>query len=599
VKTIPTKLFYEFADFRLDTEEHRLFRAGEIVSLTPKAVEVLTVLIQQRGKLVAREELMNSVWCGATVEPGNLDVTISRIRKALGENGIDRKFIETVPRLGYKFVTNVDEVITEVPVVVFEKQTSGLIVIDEQISSGRDRSDNGSPHFSRAVRNKMIAVAATVLLLIAGLSTYLLRRSTTSANSGETPRAILTGNPAGFGGDGIMWTNFGFKLQKALAIALQPDGKIVAGGWVGDSEATSDFALARYYSNGELDLSFHGDGKVVTSLGERTDILYGLTVQSDGKILAVGTSFYGPKTRRLAVVRYKTDGALDASFHGDGIVTLNVGTTQMDTAYAVCVQPDGKIVIAGSALMRVVGTNSQVSQNDFALVRLNADGSLDETFGDDGKVITDFGFGVDVAYALGLRSDGRIVLAGVATNGTDQDFALAQYQSDGALDRSFGDQGKVRTDFFADEDLIDSLTIQPDGKILVAGYATKSRVYNSALARYSDDGSLDDSFHGNGKLTFEVKGNDIARGVALQQDGRIVVGIYANHGMTPEFAFARLLADGKLDETFYGSGKTSITFRQPAENFGIALTRDGYAISAGGVGDRTSSYFALSRVFLN
>ena len=86
MKTIPNKLFYEFGEFRLDTDKHRLLRDGEIVALTPKAVDALTILIQQRGKLVERDQLMNSVWRDTTVEPGNLDVTISRLRKALAEN---------------------------------------------------------------------------------------------------------------------------------------------------------------------------------------------------------------------------------------------------------------------------------------------------------------------------------------------------------------------------------------------------------------------------------------------------------------------------------------------------------------------------------
>lgn len=137
MKAIPTKLLYEFDEFRLDTEKHRLLRQGEIVALTPKAVDTLTVLIQQRGRVVERDQLINSVWRDATVEPGNLDVTISRLRKALGQNDNGRKFIETVPRLGYKFVADVREVAEEVPALIVEKQSSARIVIDEQISLAR------------------------------------------------------------------------------------------------------------------------------------------------------------------------------------------------------------------------------------------------------------------------------------------------------------------------------------------------------------------------------------------------------------------------------------------------------------------------------
>jgi uncharacterized delta-60 repeat protein len=569
------------------------------VALTPKAVETLTVLIQRPGRLVERDELMNSVWRDVAVEDGNLTVTISMLRKALGENDNGRKFIETVPRLGYKFIADVREVVEEVPALVVEKQTLARVVIDEEFRLGaKSFSESVSRLLSIPRWLKPLAAIAGVVVLLAGASAYFLRSKSTPTNAGQAPAAMIGTDRSGFARDGTVLTDFGFKVEKALAVALQPDGKIVAGGWVGDSEVTSDFAIARYNADGTLDPSFHGDGKVVTALGERTDIIYGLAVQPDGKILAVGVTFSGPKTRRFAIVRYKSDGALDASFDGDGIVALNIGTSLMDTAYAVAVQPDGKILVAGSALMLVVGSNSRVNQNDFGLVRLNTDGSLDTTFGANGRVITDFGYGVDVAYALAVQPDGRIVVAGVATNGTDQDFALARYQSDGMPDASFGKDGKVRTDFFEEDDLISTLAIQPDGKIIVAGYSAKAKAFDLALARYSDDGSLDNSFNGNGKLTMDINGNDIGRGVAIQPDGKIVVAVYANHGAASEFAFARLFADGRLDESFYAVGKARIPFQKPAESFGIALLSDRYAVSAGSAGDRNSSDFALTRIRL-
>jgi TolB-like protein/DNA-binding winged helix-turn-helix (wHTH) protein/Tfp pilus assembly protein PilF len=164
VKTIPTKLFYEFGNFRLDTEKHRLLRDGEIVALTPKAVDALTVLIQQRGNLVERDDLMKSVWSDAIVESGNLDVTISRLRKALGENEIGRRFIETVPRLGYKFVADVREVVEEIPVLMLEKHTSGRIVIDEEISLDRTTVDGAvTPLLSSGKRTRTISIFAVVV----------------------------------------------------------------------------------------------------------------------------------------------------------------------------------------------------------------------------------------------------------------------------------------------------------------------------------------------------------------------------------------------------------------------------------------------------
>ena len=162
----PTKLFYEFGDFRLDAQKHRLLRDGEIVPLTPKAVETLRVLVERPGRLVERDELMNSVWQSVAVEDGNLTVTISMLRKALGEDAKGRKFIETVPRLGYKFVAKVHEVVEEVSGFVVEKQTSGRIVIDEEIAIITKGSGGVSPLLSSSRRIAM-ATAITALIVVA------------------------------------------------------------------------------------------------------------------------------------------------------------------------------------------------------------------------------------------------------------------------------------------------------------------------------------------------------------------------------------------------------------------------------------------------
>lgn len=168
----PTKLFYEFGQFRLDVEKQRLVRDGEIVSLTPKAVETLRVLVERPGILVERDELMDFVWRDATVEPGNLDVTISRLRKALGEDGNGRKFIETVPRLGYKFVAEVREVVEDVPALVVEKQTFGRVVVQEELSLRRTPSDMPRPLLLPPSRHRLAAIVATVAIVALGIAGF-------------------------------------------------------------------------------------------------------------------------------------------------------------------------------------------------------------------------------------------------------------------------------------------------------------------------------------------------------------------------------------------------------------------------------------------
>jgi uncharacterized delta-60 repeat protein len=608
----------QFGKFRLDVQKKVLWHDGEPVDLPLKEIELLCVLTESRGELVTKDELLEKVWSDSFVEESNLSRHIYLLRKTFKDAGDNEELIQTVPRRGYRFVGEVKE--SENGDLIIEKHTLTQTLIEEIHNSDAEAEQTEfDPPKSAFAKTKnsflfsdlrvrvlvtsglVVAIALGGIALLGNKQRATLRgeqeiRSNGGSETGS--QAPIAASQPGFASDEKVLTDFGFKAEKAQAVALQPDGKIVAGGWVGDSQATSDFAVARYNPDGSLDPGFHGDGKVVTALGERTDIIYGLALQADGRIVAVGVTFNGPKTRRFAIVRYKPDGALDASFDGDGIVTLNIGTSLMDTAYAVAVQPDGKIVVAGSALMLVAGGTSRVSQNDFGLVRLNADGSLDPGFGDGGKVITDFGYGVDVAYALALEPDGRIVVAGTATNGTDQDFALARYHSDGTLDAGFGRGGKVRTDFFNEDDLISSLTIQSDGRIVVAGYALKATASDFAIARYTDDGSLDNSFNVNGKLTMDINGNDIARAVSLQPDGRIVVAVYANQGAAPEFAIARLSADGKLDETLNASGKSRVRVQKHSEAFGMVLLPDGYAVLVGSAGDGKSSDFALARIRL-
>ena len=185
----PTKLFYEFGEFRLDAEKHRLLREGEIVSLTPKAVETLRVLVERPGRLVERDELMNSVWGDVAVEDGNLTVTISMLRRALGEDGNVRKFIETVPRLGYKFVADV-RVVEEVPALVVERQTLSRLVIDEEIRLGRKRAAEPTSHLLPSSRRKAMTIAATAGAVVIATAALVYLRPWNSKPASATTANI-------------------------------------------------------------------------------------------------------------------------------------------------------------------------------------------------------------------------------------------------------------------------------------------------------------------------------------------------------------------------------------------------------------------------
>ena len=181
------KSFYDFGEFRLDTEKHRLLRDGEIIAITPKAVETLNVLIQNRGRVVERDELLNRVWPDVAVEDGNLTVTISMLRKALGESN-GRKFIETAPRLGYKFVADVREVTDQGRALILERQTSGRIVIDEEITLGRFSLRDAASRFSR---RRLAAVASAAIIVTVGVLTAVQRWKSNPANPNIRSIAIL------------------------------------------------------------------------------------------------------------------------------------------------------------------------------------------------------------------------------------------------------------------------------------------------------------------------------------------------------------------------------------------------------------------------
>ena len=225
----------------------------------------------------------------------------------------------------------------------------------------------------------------------------------------------------------------------------------------------------------------------MTNMGDVSDEIKSITVLPDGKIVAIGiSSFY-----TFALARYNPDGNLDTSFGNGGKVFTYFGSNRV-ASLGGAVQPDGKIIVAGE-----VNINSGW---DFALARYNTNGSLDTSFGTSGKVTTDILLN-DAAYAVVVQPDGKIVVGGYAGSSPDvhADFGLARYNSNGSLDTSYGTGGKVITDFVGNSDFIQSMQLQPDGKIVAAGYTQAQPHVQYALARYDSTGALDSTFGTGGK----------------------------------------------------------------------------------------------------
>lgn len=315
-------------------------------------------------------------------------------------------------------------------------------------------------------------------------------------------------------------------------------------------------------AGGGPDRTFGVDGTVVTAVGERDSWASSVAVQPDGKIVAAGGA-----GDDFALVRFRRDGNLDTGFGSGGKVTTDFGGVEF--ANAVAVQPDGRILAAGDA------------DGDFALARYQPDGSLDATFGGDGRLVTDLGKR-DAAWRVLLVPEGRIVVAGVSSGS----FALVRYGPDGSLDPSFGNGGHVVSDFGVASRV--GAAAAPGGKVVVSGFASVRREdlqFELVVARYAADGTRDGSFGIDGIVVTRPPphwlGGDA---VAVQPDGKIVI---AAHGHTRRgewgFALLRYKVDGSLDAAF-GEGGWVVSPVGPGAT-ALAIGRGGRIIAAGGSSD--------------
>jgi len=301
---------------------------------------------------------------------------------------------------------------------------------------------------------------------------------------------VVRYNPNGsldrsFGSGGIVTTTFP-EGSYAFDVALQPDGKIIAAGTVfvdfnpGDISDT-DFALARYNSDGSLDTTFGNGGTVMTDFFGFEDDVFSVLIQPDGKIVAVGSANNPATYYDFAAARYLSNGAIDTTFGVSGKVSTDFGDQNFDRARSAALQSDGKIVAAGFAI-----SQNGVVQN-FAVARYTSNGILDTTFSGDGKTQIDFGNCCQSAMKVLLQSDGKIITVG-GSNGesSEDDFLLARLSPRGSLDATFGVGGKVRTSFGDLNGGANGAGLQSDGKIVAVGFqATFSNQWsNFALARY-------------------------------------------------------------------------------------------------------------------
>lgn len=378
-------------------------------------------------------------------------------------------------------------------------------------------------------------------------------------------------------------------------LAAQPDGKLLVGGYISTDnyDSNSEWTLLRYLPDGTIDSNFGTAGKTVTHFyaDESNNRIQSIVLQPDSKIVAAGRAFLAGGfwgLPGLGLTRYLADGSPDPTFENDGKVDLRIDLQMDDDTHALALQPDGKIVVGGST--------SAENYDSFALVRVNADGTLDTTFGQAGMAIADFA-AESTLRSLVRQSDGKWLVAGRVYDPENYTyrFGLARFLADGVLDESFGEGGKV-TASFGQSDGAYALLIQPDDKIVVGGDAdseTSSGHFNFTLLRYNSDGIPDTTFAQNGIASTSLgEYFDHKLRVLSLQGNQILAAGGVSDGYNRDFALLRYNADGSLDMDFAGDGAITTDFGSANDTiYALAWQSEAKLIAAGST-DRT---FALAR----
>ena len=368
-----------------------------------------------------------------------------------------------------------------------------------------------------------------------------------------------------FGAAGKVVSTLTQGSDKILALVIQPDGKIVAVGTTQESPPNGPRRLTmwRHNSNGAPDLTFGTNGKVLTDFSAGSSSANAVALQSDNKIVVAGSA-----GELFALARYHADGSLDQSFGSGGLIAARYEPENLDTvslASSLAIQTDGRIVIGGDSFVKNTSAPTYAADSNMALARFNSDGTPDGSFGTLGVVVADFG-AFDRVDGIAIQADGKILVAGDSAPDSDGPFTtvLTRYRSDGTPDNSFGVAGAAAA--LPESVDVAAVALQSDGKIVVAGTSITGtpNVEDFAIARFTGDGVLDNSF-GNGGITttdFAWNGTSYTGrenrvfALAVQEDGKILVGGYTTVGESSSgnFAFARYQTTGALDDSFGSNG---------------------------------------------
>ena len=371
-----------------------------------------------------------------------------------------------------------------------------------------------------------------------------------------------------FDSDGKKIISFATPNDYGEFVLIQPDNKIIVGGRSSLTGGNLSFSLARMNPSGSFDNTFGTSGKVTTSYG--TDGFEALTaaLQQDGKIVVAGNAITNASLgySQIAVVRYNSNGTLDTSFDTDGMVFTQIPTSNEDSAKAVKIQPDGKIV---------VGVQSKINFNwDFTILRYNSDGSLDTTFDTDG-IVRNPSPEQDVIYDIALQNDGKIVAVGYVNN-SNNDVYVGRYNANGSIDTTFATNGFFTYDFASNHNYAFAVAVASDNKIIIGGNYQNGPISSAFVARLNTNGTFDTSFDSDGILIQTT--DETISDVLLQSDNKIIT-IGTSNG---KFGVWKLNTNGVFDSTFGTLGKveTVININYCLAN-NVALQTDGKIVVVG------------------
>lgn len=384
-----------------------------------------------------------------------------------------------------------------------------------------------------------------------------------------------------FGASGVATFDAGFD-DRGRAVAIDPDGKVIVAG-----KSNDDFLLARFQPSGSVDSQFGSAGAVFTDIGTSYDEGKSLAAIAGGKILLAGISTVGGNAN-FSIARYLYDGSLDLGFSGDGKATVGVSSGS-DEGKSLIVQSDGKLVIAGKTFN---GTD-----DDFLVVRFVESGELDPSFGAGGLVIVDVAGFDDEGNSVRQQPDGKLVVAGYSSNGADEDFAVLRLDLDGGLDDTFGVGGIAVTPLGEGADIAFGAALQSDGSIVLGGISFDGTQNQLAAARFEADGDLDATFDGDGLWTGIIGGmGDECTSIAVDDAGRLLLGGTTFNGSDRDFALVRLLPNGAFDTAFGEGGVVTTPIGDDNDgSFSMALAPDGRIVLAGETDNGVDFDLAVAR----